>query len=504
MGLKSLDRKLTHLAAGLVIVLAFFFSGCSPGNESTEVKIVGAIFYEDRSFGPKGFTGKVKLPVRNAIVQIVADNDRTVSETSTDAKGNYAVSARVREGKRYYVRCLAESDSGRVSVADTSDNIYAYRGTDFIANGDLQMDLYATGSSAEPFNIYDCIHDGFSYLETLAPLHSLAPLEIVWEENKSTSSFYDKTANAIHLAAVMGVDDDGWDDTVILHEFAHYVAAKFSKDDSPEATHNYQSAIDKRQAWSEGWATFFALKVMAWRGQAAPQHYVDTTGEDLLGPQTVLYTYEIQTPSFPETSFGDSNEISVSAFLWKMAEHITPADNHLGIDSAFIWEIFHSFLPSRSNVSFETFWDGWRSLGYQAIQDIVPLLHERGIEYWPDSYEPNNVMAAAAPYSAAGMHLTFYGEADIDWISFYAQSGVNYSILIHNKNGTNPCLEVYSATGQLLAANDNSGDGAACTDPGYHPSTTSFTPTMTSYCFIKLYSPPSGTSRYGSFDLLIQ
>jgi hypothetical protein len=190
-----------------------------------------------------------------------------------------------------------------------------------------------------------------------------------------------------------------------------------------------------------------------------------------------------------------------------MSEHISPADNHLGVDSALIWNIFHSVLPNRPNVSFETFWDGWVSLGYQAIQDISPLLHEREIEYWPDSYEPNDVMATAVPYNvlkAAGMHLTLYGEGDVDWVSFYAQSGVTYAIVTHNNNGADTYLEVHAASGQVLAANDNSGNCTACTDPKDLASAVSFTPLVADTYFVKISSSPNGISRYGSFDLLVQ
>lgn len=70
----------------------------------------------------------------------------------------------------------------------------------------------------------------------------------------------------------MGSSAWGW--PVLLHEFGHYIAANYSRDDSVGGPHFVGQPLDPRFAWSEGWATFAGIAVgTAWFGRPMPLYW---------------------------------------------------------------------------------------------------------------------------------------------------------------------------------------------------------------------------------------
>lgn len=57
-------------------------------------------------------------------------------------------------------------------------------------------------------------------------------------------------------------DESAWGTPTIFHEFAHFVLAQ-RRDDTPGGAHIISQASEPRLAWSEGWATFYALMVQS-------------------------------------------------------------------------------------------------------------------------------------------------------------------------------------------------------------------------------------------------
>ena len=52
-------------------------------------------------------------------------------------------------------------------------------------------------------------------------------------------------------------DTDHYDNSVIIHEYGHFLEKSFAQSDSPGGSHDGDNIIDPRLAWSEGWADFF-------------------------------------------------------------------------------------------------------------------------------------------------------------------------------------------------------------------------------------------------------
>lgn len=453
--------------------------------------ISGEVSYEDRIFShDKGIYGTEAKPVRNAVIQVVRDSPGT-----------------------YYIRCITTNTSGNLRVTDLDGNAYAFRSVNKPVGVNATVDLYAQGQNAEPFNIFDAATDALLYTENLTGGWATSSLTLRWEAGNINGTYYNPSNNII---SVLGhpTDDDGWDDIVLFHEIGHFITDEYSRDDSPGGGHLLNLSNDKRLAWSEGWATYFALRVMEWRDQGltdyVPGYYIDTTGG--YGAGDIRIMYEVETPDIPGFASvlgGDSSEITVSAVLWDITDNPAKDDDLVSADMGTVWDVFTNYISFGTNVSFETFWDGWDGL-YQWQYDIVPLLQGRSIEYWGDSYEPAGTINNTVTYSSndiatsASRHFTYYPSGDEDWISFQAAQGSTYEIQTLNIMGADTYLELYSPAKVKVALND---DIASCPDNHYEQSCLAseitFTAQTDGIYYLQSYTSPWNYYSYGSYDLKV-
>lgn len=72
-------------------------------------------------------------------------------------------------------------------------------------------------------------------------------------------------------------DTDHFDNSVILHEYGHFLEDIYAQSDSPGGMHNGNFIIDPRLAWSEGWANFFQAAVLSLTDPTW-KYYIDTVG----------------------------------------------------------------------------------------------------------------------------------------------------------------------------------------------------------------------------------
>jgi len=99
---------------------------------------------------------------------------------------------------------------------------------------------------------------------------------------------FNLAANAAYVLGDRNTDSDEYDDSVILHEYAHMLAEQFSRDDSPGGPHRLGDILDPRVAWSEGFANFFSS---AARNDPI---YRDSSGPN--GVSVLRYDLEDNTP----------------------------------------------------------------------------------------------------------------------------------------------------------------------------------------------------------------
>ncbi len=111
-------------------------------------------------------------------------------------------------------------------------------------------------------------------------------------------SFYSPGNSKLYILGgtngdVRASDTDHFDDSIILHEYAHFLEDTYGHSQSPGGSHTGNFIIDPRLAWSEGWANFFQAAVLtgadAYENSAPEsrmppsnkkryQYYIDTYG----------------------------------------------------------------------------------------------------------------------------------------------------------------------------------------------------------------------------------
>lgn len=171
---------------------------------------------------------------------------------------------------------------------------------------------------------------------------------------------------------VRSSDTDHFDDSIILHEYAHFLEDIYGHSQSPGGSHTGNFIIDPRLAWSEGWANFFQSAVLtgadAFENSASEsrmpptnkkryQYYIDTFGYKGGCPQPCIQIAfnlaEIGTStnydnvsSHPQDT-GIFREVSIARTLYKgtrdTAERYPDSLSTKfggGISFAEIWKVF--------------------------------------------------------------------------------------------------------------------------------------------------------------------
>ncbi len=124
--------------------------------------------------------------------------------------------------------------------------------------------------------------------------------------------------------------DDGfggsgaWGFPVLLHEFGHYVALNYSRDDSPGGPHYVGQKLSPPFAWSEGWASFFgAMTATQWFARPEPVYW------DIQGGESFWIDFDsgmrwngtsIGMPSLGAGPKQDLDESFVTMALWNLWE----------------------------------------------------------------------------------------------------------------------------------------------------------------------------------------
>lgn len=78
-------------------------------------------------------------------------------------------------------------------------------------------------------------------------------------------------------------DTDHFDNSVIVHEYGHFLDNAFGKIDWPGGSHSGNQIVDPRLSWSEGWSDFLQGKVLG------RTYYRDTVGNASCGNAALAF-----------------------------------------------------------------------------------------------------------------------------------------------------------------------------------------------------------------------
>jgi len=440
---------------------------------SSPVNITGVIRYQDREYSNQGGNRSKEIfkPVRFALVDLVSNDGRILQTVSTDNTGRFVFPPVIPH--RYTLRVISKTDdqSGySFEVNDLSGSLYAVTQAVDITHStpDVQVDIDHGSTAAAAFNILDVFLIGGQFVNTLVS-DRVPALAAYWQPNNSRGTYFCNNKDSFYCQQGAGIyvynegtfgDTDEFDDDVLWHEFGHFVAESFSKDDSQGGCHLLSSNdLDLRLSWSEGWGDFFPAAIKSWLAaderrrqllsvaEGIPSTtYIDTAGNraliamDIAAVGNTTYIYA-------------SSEISIAKILWDIVQE-------KGMQA--VWDVFYHQLPITSTpINLEAFWDGWlaqHNPDLSARRAIEAIFQNRQVFYEEDRYEFDNDMSTIRKIGLGREEThTLYqadGASDIDLLAFDAFQGVSYTVEVFNlRNGADSYLKVLPPADNNLTLN---------------------------------------------------
>ena len=288
------------------------------------VSVTGVVRYEDRAPEPSGFLSamRIPLPARGVSVSLVDMSGAMLGSGVTADDGSFTIDGpALTYGEPIHVLAatMSAAPDRPIEVVRGTGLVHGFRAPDFAAAPSAQVDVLVTESSGEAgaFNIFDRLVAGSDYIVALGATPE--PLTAVWQRNSNDGTYYVDSENTMYLLGLAS-DDDGYDDHVILHEAGHYMEDSIGRSDSPGGAHGGEP-VDPRLAWSEGYATYWAMSVLG-----API-YIDTmaSGGWSYQADTTVTAANINGPLNQPVS-----EDTVTEILWDLGDGGTDDDPFVG------------------------------------------------------------------------------------------------------------------------------------------------------------------------------
>jgi hypothetical protein len=359
----------------------------APPNDVPFVQRPGQALYQKVEVNESGLDPNrtVLNPIRGARVEVWdPQTGQVLSVSETDDDGAFTLVVPDRSGLK--VRVLSRFRTSEVRVLDNMSGGQFYSLTDDIGNprDTTKIEVIDTTRQAGAFNILDNIQRANAVIALSDPQFIPPPLTIYWSEKNNESvllrlstgeirsTFFKLATNTAYILGDRNTDSDEFDDSVILHEYAHMLAGRFSRDDSPGGMHLVGDVLDPRLAWSEGWANFFSSAV---RGTSL---YIDSKGP---GIPTLRYDLEDDTPPNDRPGFG--SEASVSGILWDLLDENQDNADSAQFPFSAIWAAFTD-LRSVRYVYLPFFLETFLGRHPGFSDGLRAMVIRRGIDFQPD------------------------------------------------------------------------------------------------------------------------
>ena len=355
-----------------------------PSDPASAREVIGRAFYEKIDVGPAGLEldQPVMVPIRGATVEVFSPvNGDVLSIAASDMFGRFRVPVPIAGG--YAVRILSRSLDAGITVLDNTR-----AGATYVTTADIGFEggpvLIASDSNrgSGAFNILEVVRRGNAFIRRIDRDLSLPELSIFWspfnspargnlEEGRIGGTFFNASNNTAFVLGDRMTDSDEFDDDVILHEYAHLIAAWFSRDDSVGGSHLLGDILDPRVAWSEGWANFFSALV-----QDDPI-YRDSSGPN--GGMVLEHDLEENVPAGDRPGY--RSEFSVHSTLWDLVDEAQDQGDQLQIAPASMWDAFVG-LRQDSFVYVASFLDRLALLRAEDAFGIEQVARARSIDYF--------------------------------------------------------------------------------------------------------------------------
>ncbi|MBI4472495.1 MAG: PPC domain-containing protein [Acidobacteria bacterium] len=319
-------------------------------NNQPSQTLSGQAFYQKVDVRDAGLdlNNPVMVPIRNARVEVIDRFTQTlVAVSETDTLGKFRIPVPATAGLT--IRVLSRLRYGGLRVADNTNLNALYSiSADIDGRDSLRNVLIAdTSRVSGAFNILEMIQLGNDVIRMADPGIVPPQITIYWSPRNVSSrdgtiaqgfvgtTYFNIASNTAFVVGDRSDDSDEFDDSVILHEYAHMLAARFSRDDSPGGRHSLGDILDPRLAWSEAWANFFSGAV---RNDAI---YRDSRVDGL----TLRYDLEDNIPVGDRPGYW--SEASVGTLLWDLYDDRVDAADSVQYPFSLIWAAFTDLRNER-------------------------------------------------------------------------------------------------------------------------------------------------------------
>ncbi len=395
------------------------------------VTISGTAQYYYRAASPSlGLTGN---PIARAIpfaeVTILDQSGSVVQCSETDGSGN--LNFTLMKNSKYTVRVSSRANNSQIKISVLKDkdlNLPHFIETSLTTGADNTMNMgtlfaYARvsespGIEGGAFNILWAVYQANEALRTQIDPNFVAPkITCYWKAGFDPSSYsgqsqgisyYDIGTATLYILGgsfgdVSAADTDHFDNSVILHEYGHFLEDTYGIFEAKGGPHNGQFEIEPRLAWSEGWANFFQAFVLN------SNYYIDTVGFSgdsvEAGNGFTAASIDLATTPAPYNAMttphgahfdgvtvpgqGEFREMSISRTLYKT---ISPAVSYNGlwigggIGFNYVWEAF-----TDSSIGFRSTAVHFRSAG-QFNSVLLQILNSHNISSQTISDWTTNVL----------------------------------------------------------------------------------------------------------------
>ena len=184
------------------------------------------------------------------------------------------------------------------------------------------------------FRVHQAMNLGAEYVETKKG-DKLDTIRVKFPTTKSTSCY-----NGSKIF-ILEEDKNDWD--VMLHEYGHYVSDYYNIDNNPGEDHDIGDCLNDRYgksdgmnlAWGEGWPTYFSISAQL-EMKAICLNITNVGDESYSDTDDTNFSYSLETPSWWDYRYGESNEVAISAVLLDLADGKN--DENIDLGYTYIWE----------------------------------------------------------------------------------------------------------------------------------------------------------------------
>ncbi len=316
------------------------------------------------------YAATIEAPARGVTVELVqASSGAILTTTSTDASGNYSLTAPVNTNVFVRAKAMSASSGTAANPATWSirvlDNFggaqsqYAIVGATFdtalanqtrnlrAASGWSGFSGYTTERAAAPFAILDTLYSAVQFVIAKGDRSvQLGPLDIFWSPENRPTDDWDPArgwvvttayrtgastggaAPGIYVLGAANNDIDEYDQHIIAHEFQHFLEDQLSRTDTTGGPHSLDEKLDMRLAFSEGFANAFAAMVLN-----------DPVFRDAFGAnQGQVFRFSVETAA--AANRGWYNETSVHGIVWDLFDGANENGDSIELGYGPIYTVF--------------------------------------------------------------------------------------------------------------------------------------------------------------------